>query len=66
MSAGFFASGLSSGNRLHQLEIHLLFERIHFVNLHRDFIAERYNAAAASANEMVSSGVKNKKIILDG
>jgi hypothetical protein len=48
-----------------QPKIHLLFEAVHFVNLHRDLVAQLDDAAGAAAYEMVARLFEHVKIILD-
>ena len=49
-----------------QPEIHLLFEGIHFGDLHLDFIAEPNDPPRAAANQVVALGIENVKIIGHG
>ena len=75
-SAGRLPQGLGcttgAGRRGHslggfdQLEICLLLERVHLVNLHRYFVAQFDDTAAAAADKMIASRFKNEKIVLHG
>src|SRR5436305_10774620 len=46
-----------------ELEIDLFFEGVDFGNLDFDFVAEAKNAPGAAANEMVSRGIEDVKIV---
>ena len=46
-----------------ELEVDLFFEGVNFGNLDFDFVAEPEDAPAAAANQMVSSGIKDVKIV---
>jgi hypothetical protein len=47
-------------------KIHLLFETVNFGDLHFDFVAQADYAPRASANQVVSLGIKNIKVVRHG